>query len=116
MEVMPAMQWKKRVLVVAVTGVLWAVLGSAGPGNAEAGAAGSMGETVEHEVIKGDNLHLLAGYYYRDPRQWKRVFDRNQDIITDANVILPGTVLKIETEPARQWNIPYGEFVSRVFD
>jgi nucleoid-associated protein YgaU len=99
-----------------VTALLWALLSGAGPGKAEAGVAGGTGETVEHEVIKGDNLHLLAGYYYSDPRQWRRIFDRNQGIISDANLVLPGTVLKIEADPARQWKIPYGEFVSRVFD
>lgn len=115
-EDMSAMPRRKRVLLAAVTALLWALLSGAGPGKAEAGVAGGTGETVEHEVIKGDNLHLLAGYYYSDPRQWRRIFDRNQGIISDANLVLPGTVLKIEADPARQWKIPYGEFVSRVFD
>lgn len=110
------MHRNKKVLVSAVAGLLWAALGGAGCGIAAAGEADKRGETVEHEVIKGDNLHLLAGYYFSDPRQWKRVLDSNQGTISDANVLLPGTVLKIETEPARQWNIPYDEFVSRVFD
>jgi nucleoid-associated protein YgaU len=115
-EDISAMPRKMGVPAAVMTALLWALLSGAGPGEAEAGVAGSTGETVEHQVIKGDNLHLLAGYYYSDPRQWRKIFDRNQGIISDANVILPGTVLKIKADPPRQWKIPYGEFVSRVFD
>jgi len=89
---------------------------AAAAGVASAGPDGTAGETIEHEVVEGDNLHLIAGYYYKDPRQWKRVFDRNSSKLSDPGVILPGTVLSIKAEPANQWTIPYGDFLSRVFD
>jgi nucleoid-associated protein YgaU len=59
---------------------------------------------------------LLAGYYYKDPRQWKKIYALNSGTISNPNVILPGTVLKVKAEPSLQWNIPYAEFLSRVFD
>jgi nucleoid-associated protein YgaU len=88
----------------------------AAPAAAGAGTEGSAGEIITHEVAERDNLSLIAGYYYKDPRQCKRVFDRNSATLTDPNLIIPGTLLKIESDPERRWNIPYGEFLSRIFD
>jgi len=97
-------------LLVAVS------LVGAAPCAAGASTEVTAGEIITHEVAERDNLSLIAGYYYKDPRQWKRVFDRNSAMLTDPNVIVPGTLLKIETDPESQWDIPYGEFLSRIFD
>lgn len=97
-------------LLVAVS------LVGAAPCAAGASTEGNAGEIITHEVAEGDNLSIIAGYYYKDPRQWKRLFDRNSAMLTDPNVILPGTLLKIESDPERQWDIPYGEFLSRIYD
>ena len=93
-----------------------ASLVAAAPGTAGAGTEGSVAGIITHEVVERDSLSIIAGYYYKDPRQWKRVFDRNSAMLTDPNVIVPGTLLKIETDPESQWDIPYGEFLSRIFD
>lgn len=100
--------------VLLLLGLLWA-MGAAGP--VWAGEVStSEGKVVRHEIRERDTLMLLAGYYYKDPRQWKRIYSVNRDLLIDPNVILPGTVLKIEADPFRQWNIPYTDFLSRVFD
>jgi nucleoid-associated protein YgaU len=70
---------------------------------------------IEHQIQKGDNLHLIAGYYYKDPRQWKRIFRVNRNVITNPNRISPGRTLKIEGDLERQWDISYAEFISRVY-
>jgi hypothetical protein len=101
-------------LPVFLVAVLW-MWGSAGVVQASEGTAAE-GGIVRHEVEKGDNLMLLAGYYYKDPRQWKKIYALNSGTISNPNVILPGTVLKVKAEPSLQWNIPYAEFLSRVFD
>jgi nucleoid-associated protein YgaU len=103
--------WSVVALLLAAVSLVAAAPGTAGAGMEESGA-----EIITHEVAERDNLSLLAGYYYKDPRQWKRVFDRNSAMLTDPNLIVPGTLLKIETDPESQWDIPYGEFLSRIFD
>jgi nucleoid-associated protein YgaU len=102
--------WKVATLFLAL-----AILAAA-PAASVAAMDGEDGEVITHEVEKGDNLYIIAGYYYKDPRQWKKVFDRNSSVLTDPNVILPGMLLKIEPDPVNQWRIPYGEFLSRIYD
>lgn len=70
---------------------------------------------IEHIVQEGDNLHLIAGYYYKDPRQWKKIYSMNRDVISNPNRIFPDEVLEIKVDPFRQWDIPYAEFVARVY-
>ena len=71
-------------------------------------------ETVEHTVIAGDNLHLLAGYYHGDPRQWKRIWKLNRKSLRAPGLLVPGSVLRVEPDPGRRWDGPYEEFRSRV--
>ena len=69
---------------------------------------------IEHLIQKGDNLHLISGYYSKDPRMWQKIFSLNRATITDPNLLHPGDTLKIKADPARQWDIPYADFVARV--
>jgi len=69
---------------------------------------------IEHLIQEGDNLHLLSGYYFKDPRMWQKIFSLNRATITDPNLLYPGYTLKIKADPARQWDIPYADFVARV--
>lgn len=65
-----------------------------------------------HEVAPGDNLHLIAGYYYGDARQWERIWRANRRQVPNPNVIGRGTLLLVPeiTVPEE----PYAEFVARV--
>ena len=69
---------------------------------------------IEHVVQKGDNLHLIAGYYYRNPRMWRKIFSLNRATMRGPNFLRPGDILQIKAEPARQWDIPYADFVAEV--
>jgi nucleoid-associated protein YgaU len=88
-----------------------AVLGALALAPPSAAAAGA---TVEHTVRSGDNLHLLAGYYYKDPRQWQRIWKLNGKKLRRPSVLAIGSVLRVQTEPGRGWEIPYEEFVAKV--
>lgn len=97
------------------TGKMLAAFGFAVVASAAFPAAGSCGETpggtvVEHTVIKGDNLMLLAGYYYKDPRQWREIYVDNSGLLGDPNLIIPGTVLKVRDRSGGRWSISYEEF------
>lgn len=70
--------------------------------------------TVQHTVRSGDNLHLIAGYYYRDPRQWRRIWKLNRKSLASPSSLFPGRTLHLEVEPGAGWEIPYEEFLSRV--
>jgi len=64
-----------------------------------------------HEVLPGDNLHLIAGYYYGDCRQWERIWKANRDPIPNPNRLTRGMVLRIPdvTVPDEA----YTDFVAR---
>jgi hypothetical protein len=98
--------------------LLWGiliVLLSMAPVSARVSTAGSP-ESAEpqdalHEVLPGDNLHLIAGYYYGDARQWERIWQANRKPIPNPNRIERGMVLHIPdvTIPDE----PYSDFVAR---
>lgn len=87
------------------------LFGFAGIGRAAA-ANGPM-TVVEHTVVKGDNLMLLAGYYFKDPRQWRRIYGENSAVLDNPHLLIPGTVLRIATTDLERWHIPYEEFAAR---
>jgi hypothetical protein len=81
------------------------------PHVADAAAEPSGVQDSIHQVMPGDDLHLIAGYYYGDARQWERIWDANRDQIRNPNVIERGALLRIPDAavPAQ----PYPDFVAR---
>jgi len=71
-------------------------------------------EPVKHTVRSGDNLHLIAGYYFGDPRQWRRVWKTNRPSLAGQNLLVPGRTLKIEGSSSDGWQGSYEDFRSRV--
>lgn len=49
----------------------------------------------EHDVVSGDTLSGLAQRYYEDASAWQPIFQANQHIVTDPDLIFPGQVLRI---------------------
>jgi nucleoid-associated protein YgaU len=78
------------------------------------GAARCEAQSVEHTIRPGDNLHLIAGYYFGDPRQWKIVWKSNRQTIAGPNRLVPGKVLRIEGFPGDSLLGSYDDFRSRV--
>jgi hypothetical protein len=60
---------------------------------------------IEHTVKRAEELHLLAGYYYRDPRQWVRIYQDNAGAIQNPNRIYPGQVLYVTVD--QDWTPPF---------
>lgn len=71
-------------------------------------------QTIEHEIRSGDNLHLIAGYYYGNPRQWKRIWKANRKALAGPNRLMPGKILRIEGSADDSLVGTYEEFRSRV--
>jgi nucleoid-associated protein YgaU len=71
-------------------------------------------QAVEHTIRSGDNLHLIAGYYYGDPRQWKMIWKANRKTLAGPNRLRPGKVLRIVGFPDDSLLGSYDDFRSRV--
>ncbi len=48
-----------------------------------------------YTVKSGDTLSKIAKQYYGDPMKYKQIFEANQPLLKDPNLIYPGQVLKI---------------------
>jgi nucleoid-associated protein YgaU len=51
--------------------------------------------TQYHEVVSGETLWKIAERYYGDGNLYKTIFEANQDILKDPNVIKVGQKLRI---------------------
>lgn len=94
-----------RSLGAVLAVVVCALLGAAAPAVAAAPAAGPAFEglprEVQHDVERGQDLHLIAGYYYGDARRWELIWQANRDAIKNPNRITPGMVLRVPVD--RNW-------------
>lgn len=71
-------------------------------------------QTVEHTIRSGDNLHLIAGYYYGDPRLWRKIWKTNRKNLAGPNRLVPGKVLLVDGPSGEGWRGSYEDFLSRV--
>lgn len=98
---------KRAMTCVVAAAAGCALLWAPGPARGEV-------QTVGHTIRSGDNLHLIAGYYYGDPRQWKRIWRLNRKAVPAPSRLVPGRVLRIEPDAGEGWQDSYEDFVSRV--
>ncbi|MDT0558217.1 peptidoglycan-binding protein LysM [Ichthyenterobacterium sp. W332] len=52
-------------------------------------------EAQFHTVVSGDSLSKIAKHYYGDPMKYTLIFEANQPMLKDPNLIYPGQVLRI---------------------
>jgi len=71
-------------------------------------------EPLDHTIRSGDNLHLIAGYYFGDPRQWKRVWKVNRKALGGPDLLVPGKTLRIVGSPDDNPLGTYEDYCSRV--
>ncbi len=60
---------------------------------------------IVHKVQRGEELHLLAGYYLLNAREWGKIFDWNSDVIKNKHRIYPGQELRVYVN--NNWQPPY---------
>jgi hypothetical protein len=96
-----------RILVVLLLGFGTVTLSTQPVRAASAPAS----QEVQHEVLPGDCLHLIAGYYYGDARLWGRIWKANKESVRNPDVLALGTVLVVPdaTVPDQ----PYPDFAAR---
>lgn len=66
----------------------------------EAGATGATGAATAagartYTVKSGDTLSAIAKTHYGDASKYNKIFNANRDILSDADKIQPGQVLKL---------------------
>ena len=66
------------------------------PAPVEAAAA----KASSYEVNKGDHLWGISGSSYGNPYKWPLIYKANSDKIKDADLIFPGQVLDIDSDPS----------------
>ena len=62
--------------------------------------AAPVSSTTSYEVNKGDHLWGISGSSYGNPYKWPLIYKANSDKIKDADLIYPGQVLDVETNPS----------------
>ena len=90
--------------------------GRLAPVNGDAGTlpAGATyeGGVVSHPITSDqENLHLLAGYYYNNPREWKRIYHDNRGVIRNPNRLPVGQTLKIHVGEGWKPRFTYAEWL-----
>ena len=53
-----------------------------------------------YEVNRGDHLWGISGKSYGNPYKWPLIYKANSNKIKDADLIYPGQVLDIESDPS----------------
>lgn len=87
---------RKRVLDAARTvGGVASVKDSLQVGGGAAPAAGGTGGGGTYTVKSGDTLSKIAKTHYGDASKYSRIFEANRNILSDADKIQVGQVLKI---------------------
>lgn len=100
------------VRIIRVAAVLLVMLGMVMlPPQPLRAASAPASPDVLHEVLPGDCLHLIAGYYYGDTRLWERIWKANPHLIRNPHVLAVGTYLLVPDAGAPPE--PYPDFTAR---
>jgi nucleoid-associated protein YgaU len=52
-------------------------------------------QPLTHIVVRGDNLTAIARRHLGNGARWQEIFELNRDIVSNANLIFPGQVLRL---------------------
>ncbi len=79
---------------------------SGGSSTAPTASTGSMGGTAApatsartYTVVSGDSLSKIAKHQYGDAAKWHAIYEANRDKISNPDLIHPGQVLTIPSQP-----------------
>ncbi len=68
------------------------------------------GNVILHVISANENLHLLASFYYNNPRQWTRIYQDNQANLGHSTRLPVGQTLRIRVEDTWQPIFSYQEW------
>lgn len=67
-------------------------------GSSSTAPAPETAEERTYVVQKGDTLWAIAERFYGEGREWRRIYEANEDRIEDPDLIQPGWELTIPTK------------------
>lgn len=110
------MKFNKTLKLMGLLGAFTLAVGCAGPAEkaeepAPAPKAEKMAEpaampepvaatSTSYEVNQGDHLWGISGKSYGNPYKWPLIYKANSDKINDADLIYPGQVLDVDSNPS----------------
>lgn len=104
------MKLNKMLKLLGLLGAFTLAVGCAGPAEQpeEAAAPEQQADTptaptndaTSYEVNQGDHLWGISGSSYGNPYKWPLIYKANSDKIKDADLIYPGQVLDIDSDPS----------------
>ena len=105
------MKLNKMLKLLGLLGAFTLAVGCAGPAEkAEEPAPAPAAEpaapepaastTTSYEVNQGDHLWGISGSSYGNPYKWPLIYKANSDKIKDADLIYPGQVLDVDSDPS----------------
>ena len=112
------MKLNKMLKLIGILGAFTLAVGCAGPAEKAPEAAPAPEKKMEpamaepmqtesaasasssYEVSKGDHLWGISGSSYGNPYKWPLIYKANSDKIKDADLIYPGQVLDIDSDPS----------------
>lgn len=114
------MKYNKTLKLMGLLGAFTLAVGCAGPAEKaeepEPAPAAAAEETAEpaampepvaeetsstsYEVNQGDHLWGISGKSYGNPYKWPLIYKANSDKIKDADLIYPGQVLDVDSNPS----------------
>ncbi len=74
------------------------------------------GAGVQHTIIDGECLWLIASYHYNygDGSQWPAIYERNRDTISDPNLIYAGHTLWVPLPMLSRYTVIEGDFLGKI--
>lgn len=109
------MKLNKKLKLMGLLGAFSLAIGCAGPAEkAEEPAPAPQPEAAQpealpeptapsstaYEVNQGDHLWGISGSSYGNPYKWPLIYKANSDKIKDADLIYPGQVFDIDSDPS----------------
>lgn len=75
-----------------------------------------LAEGVNHKIIEGESLWLIASYHYNygDGAQWPLIYERNRDTISDPNLIYAGHYLWVPLPMLSSYSIIEGDYLGKI--
>jgi len=71
---------------------------------------------VSHTIELGETLWGIASYHwvYGDGTEWPKIYDRNQDKISDPNMIYAGDVITVPVPMVNSYTVIEGDFLGKI--
>jgi hypothetical protein len=69
------------------------------------------GSYVQHTIqSRQENLHLLASFYYGNPREWRKIYEENRAVIKNPNRLPVGEIIRIHVGDNWQPKVAYDKW------